>query len=70
METQEIIRAIKKLPVSERLVIIEQTLRSIREKETQKRIKNAVDLLYNDYKDDQELTAFMVLDCEKFYETR
>ena len=70
METKEIIRAIKKLPISERMVIIEQTIRSIREKETEKRMKHAVDVLYGDYKDDRELTAFMVLDCEKFYEAR
>ena len=70
METREIIRAIIKLPVSKRMLIIEQTLRSIREKETANRMKNAADALYKDYEDDQELIAFTVLDCEKFYETR
>ena len=70
METREIIRAIKKLPIHKRILIIEQTLRTIREKDTAKRMKNAVDELYADYKETRELTAFTVLDCEKFYEAR
>ena len=70
METREIIRAIKKLPVNKRILIIERTLKSIREKETGKLLENAVDALHKDYKDNRELTAFTVLDCEKFYETR
>ncbi len=70
METREIIKAINKLPVSEKMLIIEQTLRSIRDKETAKRLKNAADALYKDYEDNPELTVFTVLDCEKFYETR
>jgi Cdc6-like AAA superfamily ATPase len=70
METQEIIRAIKKLPISERIFIIEKTLRSIRDKGTAKRMKSAVDELYKDYEENRELTAFTVLDCENFYETR
>jgi hypothetical protein len=70
METREIIRAIKKLPVNKRILIIERTLKSIREKETGKLMENAVDALYKDYEDNRELTAFTVLDCENFYETR
>jgi hypothetical protein len=70
METKEIIKAIKKLPVSKRMLIIERTLRTIRESETRKRMTDAADGLYDDYSVDQELTAFTLLDCESFYETR
>jgi hypothetical protein len=70
METKEIIKAITKLPVSKRMLIIERTLRTIRESETRKRMTDAAEGLYNDYSDDKELTAFTVLDCESFYETR
>jgi hypothetical protein len=70
METKEIIKAIKKLPVAKRMLIIERTLRTIRESETRKRMTDAADGLYDDYSVDQELTAFTLLDCESFYETR
>jgi hypothetical protein len=70
METNEIIRAIKKLPVNKRMLIIERTLRIIRESETHKRMSDAADALYEDYSGDKELTAFTLLDCESFYETR
>ena len=70
METKEIIREIKKLPVSKRIIIIEQTLKMIRENETDKRLENAANALLPDYKNNEELTAFIVLDYEAFYETR
>jgi hypothetical protein len=70
METKEIIREIKKLPVSKRIIIIEQTLKMIRENETDKQLENAANALLPEYKNDEELTAFTVLDYEAFYETR
>jgi hypothetical protein len=33
-------------------------------------LETAADLLYADYRDDKELTAFTQLDCEDFYEPR
>ena len=62
--------AIKKLPVGKRMLIVEKTLRTIREIETQKEMKRAADLLFADYKNDKELTVFTQLDHENFYETR
>ena len=70
METKEIILAIKKLPVNKRMLIIERTLRTIRESETHQRMTDAAETLYKDYSEDEELTAFSLLDCESFYETR
>ena len=70
METREIIRAIKKLPVSKRILIVEKTLKTIRENETRKRMVKATESLFEDYKNDKELTAFTQLDYEEFYETR
>lgn len=70
METREIIRAIKKLPVSKRMLIVERTLKTIRESETRKKMVKAAETLFEDYKNDRELTAFNQLDCEGFYETR
>lgn len=70
METREIIRAIRKLPVSKRMLIVERTLKTIRESETRKRMVKAAESLFEDYKDDKELIVFTQLDFEGFYETK
>ncbi|MDP3462666.1 MAG: hypothetical protein Q8S18_07755 [Bacteroidales bacterium] len=70
METREIIRAIRKLPVSKRILIVERTLKTIRESETRKRMVKAAESLFEDYKNDKELIAFTQLDYEGFYETK
>ncbi|MDX9770659.1 MAG: hypothetical protein RBT19_09860 [Tenuifilaceae bacterium] len=70
METRDIIRAIRKLPVSKRMLIVEKTLKTIRESETRKRMVNAAESLLDDYKNDKELIAFTQLDFEGFYETK
>ena len=69
MTTENIIRELDKLPLSEKLLVIEHTLKAIRT-EKQKSLNAAVDSLYGDYKNDKELTAFTQLDNEPFYEAR
>ena len=66
METREIIRAIKKLPVSKRMLIVERTLKTIRESQTRNRMVKAAESLFEDYKNDKELIAFTQLDFEGF----
>jgi hypothetical protein len=70
METRDIIRAIRKLPVSKRMLIVEKTLKTIRESETRKRMVNAAESLLDDYRNDKELITFSQLDFEGFYETK
>jgi len=70
METREIIRVIKKLPVSKRMLIVERTLKTIRESETSEKMVTAANALLEDYKNDKELTIFTHLDYEGFYEAR
>ncbi len=70
METIEIINEIKKLPIKERLQIIETTARTIQTDDEKEQMKKAADQLYNDYKNNAELTAFTDIDFEGFYETR
>lgn len=70
MGTKEILLAIKKLPVSDRILIVEKTLKNIREAAQKKSLEAAAEALLEDYKSDGELTAFTSLDFEKFYETR
>lgn len=70
METKEIISEIEKLPVKERLQIIEKTAKTIQLEDEKEQMRKAADLLYNDYKNDAELTALTDLDLEDFYEAR
>ena len=70
MGTQQLIREIEKLPTTKKLVIIERTLKSMRERENKNQMEKAVERLRKDYKTDKELTAFTSLDLEDFYETR
>jgi hypothetical protein len=70
METREIIKAIKKLPVDKRMLIVEQTLKTIRESETHEKMTKASLELLEDYRSDADLTTFTLLDPESFYETR
>ena len=69
MTATAIIREINKLPLSEKLLLVEQTINAIK-REQQQELLQAVDLLYADYANDKELTAFSVLDAESFYETK
>ena len=69
MTTEHIIHELEKLSLAEKLLVIEHTLKSIRTQK-QSSLKTAVESLYNDYKNDEELTVFTHLDNEPFYETR
>ena len=70
MGTKELIKEIKKLPKEERFLIIEEALASIRKEEMSAKMKEAANRLYDDYKNDSELTSFTALDSEGFYEPR
>ncbi len=70
METKEILKEIKKLPVQKRMFIIEQTIKTIRKNDNRKTMYKAAQTLFETYQNDKELTAFTELDCEVFYETR
>lgn len=69
MEAVSIIKEIIKLPIIERMLIIENTIKSIREEATKERsLRVGAEALLSDYKTDKELTAFTALDSEDFYE--
>lgn len=70
MRTNDLIKAIQRLPISERIYVVEKTIRSIRTQENKNIMKKAVNSLISDYKTDTELTAFTDLDFEDFYETK
>jgi hypothetical protein len=70
MEAVEIIQRIDLLPLTQRMLIVERIIHSIREEEQKTILREAVDVLYNDYKNDKDLTDFTSLDYEEFYETK
>ena len=70
MGTMEIISEIQKLPIRERLRIIEKTAKNIHLEEVGNKMHLAAEELYAEYKTDKELTAFTNLDLEDFYEAR
>ena len=64
------IREIQRLPIGEQMLLIELTLRSIRESELKKKMEKAAEALLDDYRRDKELTIFTNIDFDNFYETR
>ncbi|MCL6461204.1 hypothetical protein SAMN05444372_113105 [Flavobacterium micromati] len=70
METLDIIKEIRRLPLSKKFYIVEETIKAIKEEELRQQMEGAVNELYLDYTKNSELTAFTVLDLEHFYETK
>jgi hypothetical protein len=52
------------------MIIVEHIIRSIRHIEQDRTLEIAAERLYDDYKNDKELTIFTQLDGEDFYEPR
>ena len=73
MKTVQIVDAIKALSLTEKLFIVEQIFKDLRKatlEEEQQQRKRAAELLLADYQQDEDLTAFAVLDKENFYEAK
>jgi hypothetical protein len=73
MSTAQIVREIGKLPLTEKLRVVEQVLHHIRQEEEKSgtlSLAQAAELLLPDYLEDTELTAFTTLDAEDFYEAK
>ena len=71
MEAANIIKEIIKLPIIERMLIIENAMKSIREETAKERsLKEGAKALLSDYTTDKELTVFTSLDGENFYEAK
>ncbi len=70
MQTINIIQEIQRLPLDKKFWIVEETIKSIKHDEVNHTMEMAVNKLYNDYTNDNELTAFTALDFDSFYETK
>ncbi|RFP66423.1 hypothetical protein D0N36_03495 [Hymenobacter lapidiphilus] len=67
MTTAAILREIQKLPLAEKLRVVENTLENIQAEKTS-RLEKAAEALYHDYATDPELTAFTSLDKQPYHE--
>ena len=70
MRTNEILREIKRLPVSKRIYLVEKIIHSIRLQEDENAMLIASDALYADYATNKDLTAFTNIDYEDFHEAK
>ncbi len=79
MQQTEILNEIIRLPLSERIAVIESVLISVRkelnitdmpQRNMSQQMSEAAEALYRDYLENEELTAFTALDGEDFYEER
>lgn len=70
METKVILDEINKLPIEDKMYVVERTIKSIREIEIKEKMTIAVSELIEEYRSNKELTVFTDIDFENFYETR
>lgn len=65
MELKTIVKEIQRLPLSKRFFVMEETLKSIKKEELNHQAEKAVDVLYDDYTNDKELTTISYQVSEK-----
>ena len=65
-----IIQEIQRLPLTQKFLVVEETIKSIKNEEINHQMAFAVSELYDDYKNDEELIAFTNLDFLNFYEAK
>jgi len=69
MSTEDLLKEIAKLPVKDKLLLVEETIKSVRNSADDK-IEKAIEFMIDEYKNDKELTALTALDFEDFYELK
>ena len=69
MTATNIIAELEKLTLEDKLLVIEQTLKSIRQNKDDS-FERGVEIMYEEYKTNPELTVFTHLDSEPFYEAK
>ncbi|WP_056928550.1 hypothetical protein [Candidatus Symbiothrix dinenymphae] len=68
--TMDVLHEIYRLPISERMYIVERTIHSVRAEDSVHSLEKAVNLMADEYRTNKELTAFTHLDNADFHETR
>ena len=62
MKTSELIKEIQRLPISQRIYVVEKAIHSIRQQDEVSQMTNAADALLADYMSDNNLTELTNLD--------
>lgn len=70
MKTEELIKEIERLPLDDRMFLIEKAIHSMRIQNEKSKMAKAASSLIREYSKNSELTSFTALDSEEFYETR
>jgi hypothetical protein len=70
MSTSEILEKISRLSPAEKLFIIEKTFKDLLHDNSTQQMTVAAEALENEYRTNQELTAFTSIDLEDFYEAK
>jgi len=70
MSTSEILDKISRLSPAEKLFIIEKTCKDLLRDNSVQQMTVAAEALENEYRTNQELTAFTSIDLEDFYEAK
>jgi hypothetical protein len=70
MSTSEILEKISRLSPAEKLFIIEKTFKDLLRDNSVQQMTVAAEALENEYRTNQELTAFTSIDLEDFYEAK
>ena len=70
MSTSEILDKISRLSPAEKLFIIEKTFKDLLRDNSVQQMTVAAEALENEYRTNQELTAFTSIDLEDFYEAK
>ena len=68
MGAKELLKEINRLLMGKRMLVNEGAIRSIRKEESRARMAKAAQLLKNEYESNEELTAFVNIDFDNFYE--
>lgn len=70
MSKAELLKEIDKMPLHEKLALLERAIKDIIKQTNEKELSVAADSLEIEYKSNAELTVFSTLDIEDFYETK
>lgn len=70
MSKAELLKEIDKMPLHEKLSLLERAIKDIIKQTNENELTVAADSLENEYKTNAELTVFSTLDIEDFYETK
>lgn len=70
MQIEELIHEIQLLPISKRVFLVEEMLKSIKKEELAIQMESAAGELSEEYLMNKNLTAFTELDLEAFYEAK